>query len=330
MPFHYIQPPVFINRAGSVDRFDRKVSQWIVPWEEGQEVEAGLIGVPLSRSSISPSAASEAPNALRGVWKSFAAYDVDHDVDLTRIRAADFGDIAMHVTDIPRCHQNIEAGVLEMLEASRDFPSFLPVILGGDHSITCPALKGLARFHTGKRIGLIQFDTHFDVRNLEDGGPSNGTPIRGLLESGTLRGEDIFQIGIHSFANALAHKEYAEEQGITYATMRQVRQEGLLSILERFVKILRQQVDGIYITVDIDVLDLACLPGSPGPSPGGMQPWELFDAVHRLGQEDKVLALDLVCLDPFRDRGQLSVKTGAHVILSFLSGYCQRLQQKGP
>jgi formiminoglutamase len=325
MSFQYIEPSRLIDRRGGADRMDWKVSQWISPWDGKEEMEAGIVGVPLSRSSISPSAASEAPDAIRSSWRSFTPYDADHDVDLSPMRVRDVGNIRMHTTDIPRCHQNILRGMGELYERTAAYPRFLPLIVGGDHSITSPSVQAFARHHAGKAIGLIQFDTHFDVRNLEDGGPSNGTPIRGLLESGVVQGGHVFQIGIHSFANALAYRDYVKEQGITFYTMHQVRQEGLGRILSDVLHTLNRSVDLIYVTVDLDVLDLASLPGSPGPSPGGMVSWELFEAVYRLGKEEKVRALDLVCLDPFRDVGMLSVKTAAHVLLSFLSGYKVRL-----
>jgi formiminoglutamase len=291
-------------------------------------MEVGLVGVPLSRSSISASGASEAPLAIRQSWRGFSTYDIDHDVDLSLLTVRDLGDIRMHITDIRQCHDNIERGMSEVYEATASFPFFLPIILGGDHSITRPSVKAFARHHKGKRIGLLQFDTHFDVRSLEPGGPSNGTPIRGLIESGTLAGEHIVQIGIHSFANAAVYRRYADEQGITFYTMRQVRMRGLDVILAESISYLKGKTDAIYVTVDIDVLDLAFLPGSPGPSPGGMQPWELFEAVHVLGKEDRVQALDLVCLDPMRDVGQLSVKTATHVLLSFLSGVRVRREKE--
>src|SRR5262249_40688911 len=113
-------------------------------------------------------------------------------------------------------------------------------------------------------------------------------------------------------------------QGIHFFTQNQVRKKGLDQTLSHVIDQLDKKVDVIYVTVDIDVLDLAFLPGSPGSSPGGMVSWELFEAVYQLGLQKKVNAIDIVCLDPFRDVGLLSVKTVSHVMLSFLSGFKQR------
>lgn len=322
--FSFLNPPPFYYQTALSDANDIKVSQWLTSWDEKEQIDAVLVGVPLSRSSISASAASESPLAVRQSFRSFSTFDVDHEVNLLPLKVRDLGDIRMHTTDIPQCHQNIEQGMAEVYRATAFGSNCLPLILGGDHSITCPSVKAFARFHEGKKVGLIQFDTHFDVRSLESGGPSNGTPIRSLVSSGVLQGENIFQIGLHSFANSKPYFDYVREQGIRFYTMRDVRSSGIDSILSEVLEKLEDQVDLIYVTVDIDVLDQAFLPGSPGSSPGGMFSWELFEAVYRLGGHAMVGAIDFVCLDPFRDMGMVSVRTMTHTLLSFLSGYTKR------
>lgn len=320
--YDYIDPPALIYRGKTGDRLDLKMHQLITEHIPGQSYQVGLLGVPLSRSSISASAASENPNAIRSIWKSFAAYNIDYEVDLSDLRIADMGDVKMHVTDIQKCHLNIENGILEMMIKNGPI---LPISIGGDHSITCPLVKGLQRYQPGKKIGIIQFDTHFDLRNLHDGGPSNGTPMRGLIESGTVEPQHIVNIGLHGFFNSLALKQYADEQKVKYYTLRTVRKLGLEKVLSEALQYLDDKVDLIYLTVDIDVLDVAFAPAAPASTPGGMHSWELLEAVYLLGRQHKVAAMDIVCLDPHRDhRDLITVKTGAHIILNFLCGYKHR------
>lgn len=320
--YDYIDAPGLVYRGKSADRFDLKMNQLIAEYVPSQSYEVGLLGVPLSRSSISASAASENPNAIRAIWKSFSAYNIDYDVDLSDLRIADMGDVKMHVTDILKCHHHIEHAMLELLENNTDI---IPLSIGGDHSITCPLIKGLSQYHAGKKIGIIQFDTHFDLRNLEDGGPSNGTPMRGLIESGTVEAENIVNIGLHGYFNSLAYKQYADEKGLKYYTLRTVRKLGLDKVLSEALDYLNDKVDLIYLTVDIDVLDAACAPAAPASTPGGMNAWELLEAVYQIGKQSKVVAMDIVCLDPHRDdRSLITVKTGAYLLLNFLCGFKQR------
>lgn len=315
-----LQPPEVIFRSNWVDRYETKVARWLTPWDGEEPVDIGFIGIPLSKTSISVSGASMTPNALRELFKSVTTYHVDADVDLQELLARDLGDIQLHVTDLQRCHQNIEQGLANIYAA---LPELFPIIVGGDHSITCPSVKAFKQRLAGK-VGIVQLDAHMDVRNLEDGGPSNGTPIRGLLESGTVEGRHIAQIGIHSFANSKPYREYAVAQGITQFTARQVAREGIETLVEQALAIAGNGTEAIYVTVDMDVLDQAYAPGVPAMVPAGMTAWQLLDALFLLGQNPQVKGLDVVCVDPTRDQRQATVRMALYGILTFLAGYCKR------
>lgn len=328
-PYPLLKPPSFAwDRSASPA--EPKVNEWIqtvsaaaaddIDWSE---YDAAILGVPLSRSSISASAASENPDAMRRAWKYFTPYNLDHDVDLSSLRVVDLGDVRQHVTDIAQCHRNIREAMRHM---RIHHPQVLPLMMGGDHSITAMLVKGYKDVHPNERIGILQLDTHFDLRDLSDNGPSNGTPIRNLIESGTVKGEDVHNIGLHGFFNARSLKTYADEAGVRYTTLRQARKRGVAQTVREALEQLAARVDTIYVTVDMDVLDTSYGPGVPASTPGGMRSDELFDAVHAAGLCGKVKAMDLVCLDPYRDRGEATVKTAVHVMLSFLTGYRQRTE----
>jgi formiminoglutamase len=286
-------------------------------------VEIGFIGIPLSKTSISLSGASMTPNALRELFSAVTTYSIDHDVDLQQLSAKDMGDIQMHVTDLLQCHANIEQGLTNVYRA---LPHLFPIIAGGDHSITCPSVKAFKKRFQGK-VGIVQIDSHMDVRNLEDGGPTNGTPIRGLIESDTVEGKHIAQIGIHSFANSKPYRDYAVSKGITQFTARQVAREGIESLVEQAMAIAGNGTDAIYVTVDMDVLDQAYAPGVPAMVPAGMTSWQLLDAVYLLGQNPKVKGFDIVCVDPMQDPRRATVRMTLHTILTFLAGYMKRNRQ---
>ncbi|MCR8641036.1 agmatinase family protein [Paenibacillus sp. N1-5-1-14] len=312
--------PEIVRQSNWKDRYETKVSQWLTPWDGAAHVDYGFIGVPLSKTSISPSAAAMTPNALRELFANVTTYSIDHDVDLQELIAHDLGDIQMHVTDLLRCHANIEQGLTNIYEK---MPHLFPIIAGGDHSITCPSVKAFKKRYAGK-VGIVQIDSHMDVRNLDDGGPTNGTPIRGLLESGTVEGMHIAQIGIHSFANSKPYREYAVSQGITQFTARQVAREGVETLVAQALEIAGNGTEAIYVTVDMDVLDQAFAPGVPAMVPGAMTSWQLIDAVFLLGQHPKVKGFDIVCVDPLQDPRRATVRMTLHVILSFLVGCMKR------
>jgi formiminoglutamase len=326
-PYPQLNPPAFLwNPLGKPE--EPKVHEWIRTLDPNQssevnwsELDVTILGVPLSRSSISASAASETPHAMRQAWKGFVPYCIDEDVDLTSLNVLDLGDVRQHVTDISYCQQQITEAMVAM---RTHHPQTLPIMMGGDHSITAMLLKGWKKSHPEQRIGLLQLDTHFDLRSLDDNGPCNGTPVRNLIESGTLMGEDVWNIGLHGYFNAKSLKTYADEKGVNYVPLKQARREGLQQVIEKALKDLSGRVDMIYLTVDIDVLDIGFAPGVPAATPGGMSTDELFELVLMAGKHPMVQAMDIVELDPFKDVAQATVKAGVHVMLSFLTGVALR------
>ncbi|WP_085505996.1 agmatinase family protein [Thalassobacillus devorans] len=324
-PYPMLDRPGMIWTKQTDKRADLKVHEWIETLGDETpdwgSIDVAILGVPLSKSSISTSAASENPDAMRKVWKSFGTYNLDEDIDLAQLKAVDLGDVKQHVTDIAYTHQQIS----EVMTAMRKHhPNTLPVAMGGDHSITAMLVKGWREAHPEETVGILQLDTHFDLRDLSELGPANGTPIRNLIESGTVAGKHVHNIGLHGFFNAKELKDYADEVGLHYTTMKQARKKGMAAVVTSALAHLSGQVDTIYLTVDMDVLDITQNPAAPAATPGGMYTEELFEAVQLAGEHPKVKAMDIVCLDPRKDVGDMAVKSAVHVMLSFLTGYCKR------
>jgi formiminoglutamase len=317
------------NWTQSRTAIDLKVKDWIVQRSSKEEEIDGdiswdfvITGAPLSRSSISASAASEFPEYFRRAWNGFTTFNIDTDQDLRTLKVLDLGDIEMNVTDIPRCHSNIRESMKGIVER---FPNSIPITIGGDHSITAMLVSGLKDAEPSKKIGILQFDTHLDLRDLRDQGPSNGTPIRNLIENRIVEGCHVYNIGLHGFFNGPSLVQYAKEHKVNYITLKNARAQGLINTVQKAIKELETKVDSIYVTVDMDVLDISFAPGVPASTPGGLYTDELFDAVFTAGKSSKIRALDLVCLDPHRDlAAQPTVKAGVHTFLSFLSGYLNK------
>ncbi|WP_028776997.1 agmatinase family protein [Shimazuella kribbensis] len=320
-PIEHLHPAAWQFAGGKSDPYVTTLAEWIEKPQDDALYDLCVLGVPLSKSSISFSGAHLHPMTFRKLWPNFTTYHWDLDLDFTMLRAADFGDVAMHVTDIATCHRNIEQ---TMQEVSTRFSQTFPITIGGDHSITAPLIKG-RKAATGKRIGIIQFDAHLDVRDLDYGGPSNGTPIRNLVESGTVQGEDIVTIGIRNFANSRLYRNYAEAKGIHVISSKQVHTRGIDSVVTEAMKRL-EPCDEVYVTFDIDALDQSFVPGVPAIGPQGLTPDQLFSSAVTLGAWSKVSAMDMVCVDPSVDFRDVSTRISLHLFLHFVSGLCQQKQ----
>lgn len=313
---HLKEPGVVVNGKFE-DRFEPRVWNWLRPWDFTTPFDVGLVGAGLSTTSILPTSCYAAPDALRLSTPSFTTYSPDFDVDISTMVARDLGDIAIPIIDQEKGLAHIEDTMEALWRACGD--AFL-VLIGGDHAVTAPAARAFARTHPDQKIGLIHFDAHNDVRVM-DHGPTNGTPIRQLLESGLpFSGRNLVQVGIHGFMNASYYKRWVEGHGGTIITGRQVRRGGIDAVIDQSLAIAGDDTDAIYVTVDIDVLELGYAPGTGGASPEGLHPLDLYEALFALGQHPKVAAIDFVEHDPARDISTLTGRTMTGALLSFLSG----------
>lgn len=261
---------------------------------------------------------------MREAFGAFTTYSPDFDVDIQRLRVREVGEVSLPIMDVRESVSIIEDCLKAVFELSQ---KFFPVIIGGDHAVTAPAVRAFCRAHTDQQVGLIHFDAHNDVRVM-DHGPTNGTPIRGILKSGVrVRGENLAQIGIHGFMNSSHYKRWVESRGGTIYTSRQVRRRGIESVVEEALSVAGQGTDAIYVTVDIDVLELAYASGTGVASPEGIHPNDLVEAMFLLGQRPEVAAIDFVELDPRRDPSQITTRTFASAMLTFLSGLFLRIYE---
>jgi formiminoglutamase len=319
-PIANLRLPSVTKRAPWQDRPETRVSNWLTLWDFAEPIDAGLIGAPYSGASISASGAAGGPEAVRMAFRYNTTYSPDWDTDITNLTLRDLGDIAGHLTDVGVAHGNIEGAVRDALTIAAPF---VPIIVGGDHSITAPAVRGFMAANPGKTIGIINIDAHYDVR-VADWGPHNGTPFRQLVEGG-VNGRNVVELGIHGFMNASYYREWANEQGITTITGRDVFKRGMETCILEALGIAGDGTDLIYVSVDIDCLAYPWAMGTSASSPEGLSAWDLLEAVFICGQHAKVAALDVVEIDPTRDVSDLTARSGCSTILAFLAGLYRRL-----
>ena len=276
---------------------------------------ATLIGADFSALSITPSRADQAPLAVRAALARFATWDSVEHVDLSQWSVVDLGDagaIRMTWTDA------FEA-IRHHADRAWQLGRFV-VALGGDHSVSWPLIATAAEHSV--RTGIVQLDVHHDVRPLEDG-PSNGTPIRGLIEGGIVRSTDIVQVGIHPFGNKRALTEYCDHQGIFRYSLRDLDELGVEHVAHEACDKLHA-CDRIYLTVDIDVLDRAFAPGTVAALPGGIRPRDLMALVSAICSDARVMGMDIVEFDPTRDVADATAWNVAYAVMSALSAVARR------
>ena len=291
-----------------------RASGWLAAGGDPAGRRLGVVGVPLSRTSISPSGAHETPAAVRAALHRFATFHAGLDVDLAALCVTDHGDLDCAALDGEQALAAVAAGVRALPAAE------LLVLLGGDNAITRPALGALAPDLS--RAGLLTLDAHHDVRGCHDG-PTNGNPVRGLVLDG-LPGQHVVQVGIAELTNSRAYRRWCDEQGITVVSASTARREGVGDVVRRELDRLAALCDVLYVDLDVDVVDRACVPGCPGARPGGLAPWELLDAAVEAGRHPGVRAVDVVEVDATADPTGVTIDLAAMCLLSAAAGLAAR------
>jgi formiminoglutamase len=290
-------------------------------WLSGEHVDHPLgrlavLGAPLNRS-ITPGRCDLGPTSIRNALERLSTYDLDHRVDLRSLRVDDLGDLPLAKSSPEEALVPLRGGVESALEEAEAV-----VLLGGDNGITRPGCHGLGV--SLERVGRLTLDAHLDLRDTA-GRLMNGNPVRALLEDG-LPGNQIVQIGLQPFANSKEYADVARRHHLQGVSADEVQVRGIERVVEEALVELSKTVDAIYVDLDLDVMDRAFAPGCPGARPGGLMPWQVRRFAHLVGRHPKVRAMDLVELDPERDRNDDTALAAATFLLAFASGLVRRLE----
>jgi agmatinase len=263
------------------------------------------------------------------------------------IREADYLDADMHRPHLPtgidpfEQFSVVDAGDIEVapgylelgLETLADTveqiaeAGAIPIVLGGDHSVTFGNATGLARVHGDGSFGLVHFDAHADTGETNAGQlHGHGTPMRRLIESGAVPGHRFVQIGLRGYWPGPATIAWMAEQRMETFLMTEITERGLATVVDdAVVSCSGSGSKGIFISVDIDVVDPGMAPGTGTPEPGGITSRELLDTVRRLARELPVIGADIVEVSPPYDGpGQITAFLANRVVLEILNGMAER------
>jgi agmatinase len=280
-------------------------------------VDVAIVGAPTDDLVSDRPGTRFAPRAIRAASCPPGPH-LEAKVDpLRELRVVDFGDAPVIPADPERSHAAIEALVGDVLDAGA-----VPVVLGGDHSISEPNVRAVARRRG--TVGLVHLDTHTDTGTAVFGVErSHGTPMYRLVRDGHVDPRRYVQIGLRGYWPGEAELAWQAEQGITSFFMHDVRALGIDAVVARTVEVVG--AGPVFVTVDIDVLDPAFAPGTGTPEPGGLTSLELLGAVRAVAERLEVVGADLVEIIPAAvGSADVTALVGDRIVRELLTGIALR------
>jgi guanidinobutyrase len=254
---------------------------------------AAIYGLPFDATNISRTGANYGPRGIREVSCQFTTYNATFDLDVVEmLNPVDCGDCAIALANPERTFARAQSDIGAILDAGA-----LPVTLGGDHSITIPAVRAVRG-----RVddpGLVLIDTHLDTA-VDVGGEqlNHCCPITRAVDAG-FDPRKIALVGMSGWMNPRTELAYCREHGITVIWLEDLWEKGTAKVVEEALAVAGAG-DGIYLSFDVDSLDAAHAPGTCCPTPGGLTTREAIELVRGIARRG-LLGVDVVETAPSLD-----------------------------
>ena len=276
------------------------------------DADIAIIGVPYDMGTQWRSGTRFGPRSIRegSTLYSFGlngSYDPERDTMFLAppLKIVDCGDVDMVHGDLQQSFENIEAAVRKIVSKGA-----LPVVLGGDHSITIPVAQAL---DTLGPLCAIQIDAHLDWADERSGQRfGHGSPMRRMAEMDHIN--EMAQLGIRGIGSSIKGDfDAAREYGSVIISPKQMREIGIEGVLSRLPKGARY-----FLTIDVDGLDPSICPGTGTPSPGGITYDEANELLEAIANHGDVVAFDFVEVAPTYDPTGMTGQTASRLILDLM------------
>jgi agmatinase len=300
--------------------------------EQLRGADVAIVGAPTDDAVTFRPGARFGPRAIRLADVGGGSHRPNMDLGVNPfevLTVLDYGDAQVIPADKERTHAAIRAIVTEIRDAG-----VIPIVLGGDHSIAHPDVGAVAdhlkRTKPGETLGLVHFDAHADnAESLWGVRLSHGTPMRLLVEEGSLDGHDIVQVGLRGYWPDPEDFAWAREQGFRWHLMEEITERGMTAVMDDVVAVAKTW-DHMFVSFDIDVCDPAFAPGTGTPEPGGITAREALRAVRRLAYEVGLAGMEVVEVCPPYDHAEITSFLANRLVLEALSGLALRRRGSQP
>ncbi len=277
----------------------------------GQDV--AFVGAPLDAGTTFRPGTRFGPEAIRRISTLGGSYNAGWGIDLKEsLDMIDAGDIQVIPANLEKSFDQIARAVGYIHERG-----VFPVVLGGDHSIGYPDIRGLAPYIDGN-VGIIHFDRHSDLTESTYDERMHGSPFFHATNIPNAPATNLVQIGIGGWTGSKPGMRVARERGATVITIEDIERYGIERIMEFALSVAWRGARAVWLSFDIDSVDPAFAPGTGTPEPGGLLPREALKMV-RLAAREGLAGMELVEVSPPYDVADITALLGGRVIMDVLA-----------
>lgn len=279
--------------------------------------QVAFMGVPLDAGTTYRPGTRFGPQALRRISALASLYNFELAVDLNEVLTmCDVGDVSVIPANIEKSFDQISLAMEHVFTSGA-----LPIVLGGDHSIGYPDVRGIAP-HVDGPIGIIHFDRHVDTCETNMDERMHGTPWFHATNIPNAPATNLVQIGIGGWVSTRQGTTVCRERNTTIITMDDIERMGVAKTAELALDVAWKGAKAVYLSFDIDSCDPAYAPGTGTPEPGGLTPREAFKLLGAVAREG-ICAMEVVEVSPPYDVSDITALLGVRAILYVLASLVQ-------
>lgn len=274
-----------------------------------EEVDVAVVGVPFDTGQTFRTGARLGPQAIRNFSSLVRCSSNHHKINIfDYISAVDYGDVPVVPGFIQETYENMVEVLAHMYEKE-----IVPIVMGGDHSITLGELRAAAK-HYGP-VSLLHFDAHTDTVDSYFGQKyTHGTPFRRAVEEGLIDPSTSIQIGMRGSMNSVDDYEESRQLGFEVVTTEQLLEMGIDCLLNKIKDRLGNRV---FLSFDVDFIDPAFAPGTGTPEVAGIYPREAFQILRQL-TDIRFIGFDVVEVLPAYDHSDITSALAANVMFEMM------------
>ena len=272
--------------------------------------DVAVLGVPHDSGTTYRPGTRFGPQGIRRISALYTPYNYEMGVDLReQIRLCDVGDIFTIPANNEKSFDQISKGVAHVF-ASGAFP----IILGGDHSIGFPTVRGVCRHLGDRKVGIIHFDRHVDTQETDLDERMHTCPWFHATNMANAPAANLVQLGIGGWQVPREGVKVCRERGTNVLTVTDITEMGLEAAAQFAIERATDGTDCVYISFDIDCIDAGFVPGTGWPEPGGLMPREALKLLELIVRQVPVCGLELVEVSPPYDISDMTSLMATRVI----------------